>query len=76
MLWQCFDACTKLEKLPRRVYSLVDAALKAGLFKGYDRFLASATLVELDDCSHWIQADCPREVNDEIENFMEKLGQG
>lgn len=53
-----------------------DAALKAGLFKGYDRFLASATLVELDDCSHWIQADCPREVNDEIENFMEKLGQG
>ena len=30
VLWQCFDACTKLEKLPRRVYSLVDAALKAG----------------------------------------------
>ena len=30
VLWQCFGACTKLEKLSRRVYRHVDAALEAG----------------------------------------------
>ena len=50
-----------------------DEALPEGVFVGYDRYLSNARLVALDKCSHWIQKDCPTEVNQELENFLAKL---
>jgi pimeloyl-ACP methyl ester carboxylesterase len=47
-----------------------DDALTEDVFVGYDRYLSNSRLVALDNCSHWIQADCPNEVNHEIEKIL------
>ena len=50
-----------------------DDALTEDVFVGYDRYLSNARLVALEECSHWIQADCPNEVNTELEKFLAKI---
>ena len=49
-----------------------DDAITEGLFVGYDRYLSDAKLVALDQCSHWITADRPNEVNQEMELLLER----
>uniref|UniRef100_A0A7S2Y4C4 AB hydrolase-1 domain-containing protein n=1 Tax=Entomoneis paludosa TaxID=265537 RepID=A0A7S2Y4C4_9STRA len=69
------------EKLPGRRLDLPvlmirgkdDGALTEHVFVGYDRYLNNARLVALDNCSHWIQADCPNEVHQELDNFLEQI---
>jgi epoxide hydrolase 4 len=50
-----------------------DDALTEDVFVGYDRYLSNSRLVSLDNCSHWIQADCPNEVNQEIDTILGEL---
>lgn len=47
-----------------------DAAITGDLFEGYEEYLTNARLLALDNCSHWIQADCPDTVNAEIEKLL------
>ena len=50
-----------------------DDALTEDVFVGYDRYLSNARVVALDNCSHWIQADCPDDVNAELEKLLAEL---
>lgn len=50
-----------------------DEALTEDVFVGYDRYLSNARLVALSECSHWIQADCPNEVHQELEKLLEEI---
>ena len=50
-----------------------DGALTEEAFIGYDRFLSNARLVALDRCSHWIQADCPDDVNQELDKLLDRI---
>ena len=52
-----------------------DWALLAGMFKNIDRYLADARVVEIDDCSHWVQHDAPDVVNSEIQEMLQAIGQ-
>jgi len=51
-----------------------DRALTKDLFRGYDRYLSNACLVELDNCSHWIQNDCSDQLNVEIDKLLQRIG--
>ena len=44
-----------------------------GGFWGYERFLSNARLIALENCSHWMQADCGFDVNENLEKFLEEL---
>ena len=64
---------TKSNRLPLPVLimrGLDDNVLGDDLFKGLDEYLSDVKLVEVENCSHWMQADCPDEVNTEIEGFL------
>lgn len=50
-----------------------DGAITGDLFEGYEEYLSDARLFALDNCSHWIQADCPGVVNREITNLLHYL---
>jgi len=52
---------------------LDDVALKSDIFRNLGLYLEHFKLVELDNCSHWIQTDCPEDVNREIEAFLQDL---
>lgn len=55
------------------IRGLDDVALKSDIFRNLDLYLEHFKLVELDNCSHWIQTDCPEDVNREIEAFLQDL---
>lgn len=70
------DYGTKKKPLPLPtliIRGMDDSALGDDIFKSLDEYLEDNKLVELENCSHWIQADCPDEVNTEIEVFLGKL---
>jgi len=50
-----------------------DNALGDDLFRNLDKYLLKNKVVAFNNCSHWIQADCPDEVNSEIESFLANL---
>eukprot|EP01046_Picozoa_sp_COSAG06_P019936 COSAG06_NODE_1439_length_9457_cov_9.548942_3_plen_155_part_00 len=52
-----------------------DIALLGGLFEKVEDYLADSRLVELDDCSHWVQHDASPQLNKEIESFLAELSQ-
>lgn len=67
---------TKTNPLPLPtliIRGLDDVALGDDIFKGLDQYLTDFKLVALENCSHWIQADCPEEVNTEIDEFLRKF---
>jgi pimeloyl-ACP methyl ester carboxylesterase len=50
-----------------------DIALLGGLFERVDDYLADSRLVELDNCSHWVQHDASSELNEELDAFLTEL---
>lgn len=50
-----------------------DSALGDDIFRGLQSYLKNYKIVALEQCSHWIQADCPDEVNTEIEGFLAEI---
>ena len=50
-----------------------DSALGDDIFRGLEKYLKNYKIVALEQCSHWIQADCPNEVNTEIEGFLAEI---
>ena len=50
-----------------------DIALLGGLFERVDDYLANSRLVELENCSHWVQHDASPELNDELDAFLTEL---
>ena len=50
-----------------------DGAITGDLFEGYEQYLTNARLLALDNCSHWIQADCPDRVNQELDKLLEQV---
>lgn len=52
---------------------LDDSALGDDIFRNLDLYLKNNKLVAFKNCSHWIQWDCPNEVNSEIDAFLATL---
>lgn len=50
-----------------------DIALLGGLFERVDDYLGNSRLVELDNCSHWVQHDASAELNAELDAFLLEL---
>lgn len=50
-----------------------DIALLGGLFERVDEYLADSRLVELENCSHWVQHDASLELNEELGAFLTEL---
>jgi hypothetical protein len=52
-----------------------DAALLGGMFRDLDLYLVEGQyrLVEIENCSHWIQHDAPDVVNRELGEFLAQL---
>lgn len=50
-----------------------DIALLGGLFEHVQDYLADSRLVELDNCSHWVQHDASPELNKELDTFLAEL---
>ncbi len=55
------------------IRGLDDTALGDDIFRNLDQYLEHNKLVAFENCSHWIQADCPSELNSEIDTFLREL---
>eukprot|EP00571_Detonula_confervacea_P000835 CAMPEP_0172328318 /NCGR_PEP_ID=MMETSP1058-20130122/60293_1 /TAXON_ID=83371 /ORGANISM="Detonula confervacea, Strain CCMP 353" /LENGTH=368 /DNA_ID=CAMNT_0013045431 /DNA_START=687 /DNA_END=1793 /DNA_ORIENTATION=+ len=67
------DYGTKENPLPLPtliIRGMDDSALGDDIFKNLGKYLKNNKLVAFENCSHWIQVDCPNEVNSEIEGFL------
>lgn len=70
------DYGTKENRLPLPVLvvrAADDAYLGGDIFRSLELYLENSRLVVLDNCSHWVQADCPDEVCGEIAAFLDEL---
>ena len=67
------SAQSKLALPIRMVRGTGDPYLTSDSYRGYERVLERARLVELDDCSHWVALDRPEETIAAIRSLLDEV---